>query len=328
MAANALRLRPPCTLRPANYLRLETSAHVFAHRRSVGSSGQERWRNGEGQKVCSSSEEQPVSLGTSTLAETAALDELIDLLLGCKHPNDLAARVAENVMSFDQRFWLRLATRADTATSEEERKGLSDLAKVVMQLVDAMVQKTNNQLSNSAAVLQDILKAAADEETGEWTVPLPPNKLKAMEAAMEERAEHLDEALLSNCFAWMRKASDDNLDGMVSILQKVLQLYAARALGKTEMASTKQEGSSNSDADSVITELLASDEARWAENIREKALNGEISEVSFMEALQRRMEGVVLGLPSGSYTQRVQAEYLKELEERSKTVFQDLARRE
>ena len=38
------------------------------------------------------------------------------------------------------------------------------------------------------------------------------------------------QALLSNAFAWMRKASDDKLDGMVALLQKVLQLYAAKAL--------------------------------------------------------------------------------------------------
>ena len=45
-----------------------------------------------------------------------------------------------------------------------------------------------------------------------------------------------------------------------------------------------------------------------------------------MEALQRRMESVVLGLPSGSYAQRVQAEYLKELEERAKGTFAELAK--
>ncbi len=44
-----------------------------------------------------------------------------------------------------------------------------------------------------------------------------------------------------------------------------------------------------------------------------------------MEALQRRMESVVLGLPSGSYAQRVQAEYVKELEDRAKGAFVGLA---
>jgi len=40
------------------------------------------------------------------------------------------------------------------------------------------------------------------------------------------------QALLSNAFAWMRKASEDNLDGMVALLQKVLQLYAANTLSQ------------------------------------------------------------------------------------------------
>ena len=49
------------------------------------------------------------------------------------------------------------------------------------------------------------------------------------------------------------------------------------------------------------------------------------SEASLAEALQRRMEAVVLGLPSGSHAQRVQAEYLKELEARAQTVFEDMS---
>lgn len=52
---------------------------------------------------------------------------------------------------------------------------------------------------------------------------------------------------------------------------------------------------------------------------------GELSESSFTQALQRKMEATVLGLKSGSYAQRVQAEYLKELEDRAKAVFSDLA---
>ena len=37
------------------------------------------------------------------------------------------------------------------------------------------------------------------------------------------------------------------------------------------------------------------------------------------------MESTVLGVKSGSYTQRVQAEYLKEVEERGKKVFAKMA---
>ena len=47
------------------------------------------------------------------------------------------------------------------------------------------------------------------------------------------------QALLSNAFAWMRKASEDSLDGMVALLQKVLQLYAAKALSTSGAGGLK-----------------------------------------------------------------------------------------
>ena len=192
-----------------------------------------------------------------------------------------------------------------------------------MQLVDAMVRKTNAQLTDSAAVLQEILRAGADERTGEWKLPLAADKVEAMRAALEKKADSVDEALLSNCFSWMRKASDDELDGMVTILQKVLQLYASRALVLSEGAGANSTGGGG--AEMTLSELLKVDEAKWASILRKKVQDGEISEVSFLESLQRKMESVVLGLSSGSYAQRVQAEYLKELESRAKEVFADLA---
>jgi hypothetical protein len=63
----------------------------------------------------------------------------------------------------------------------------------------------------------------------------------------------------------------------------------------------------------------------WPRHPRAKAKSGDLSEPAFMEELQKRMEVVVLGLQSGSYAQRVQAEYLKEVEARAKTVFKQLA---
>lgn len=71
--------------------------------------------------------------------------------------------------------------------------------------------------------------------------------------------------------------------------------------------------------------MILAQESQWASLIRSLALDGTISEAAFMEALQRRMEGVVLGLQSGSYAQRVQAEFLKEVESRAKGVFRELA---
>jgi len=94
-------------------------------------------------------------------------------------PPQFRQAVAENIMHFDHRFWLRLAARSDTAADEGERAQLVSLATSVMQLVDSILKQTEEQLSDSATHLQDILKAAADEN-GEWQVPLAPEKLEAM----------------------------------------------------------------------------------------------------------------------------------------------------
>lgn len=69
--------------------------------------------------------------------------------------------VADNILSFDQRFWMRVAARNDTASDEAERQRLASLATSVMGLVEALVQKTESQLSDSANMLQDIMRAGA-----------------------------------------------------------------------------------------------------------------------------------------------------------------------
>lgn len=44
-------------------------------------------------------------------------------------------------------------------------------------------------------------------------------------------------------------------------------------------------------------------------------------EEALLGALRKKMEILVLSLPSGSYAQRVRAEYLKELENRTQVAF-------
>ncbi|KAI8103377.1 hypothetical protein M9435_004716 [Picochlorum sp. BPE23] len=250
----------------------------------------------------------------SSLSETAALDELIDSLLSAKDTHELSTRVAENALSFDQKFWLRLAARADTTEDEEVKEQLKSLATIVMQVVDAMVQQTDEKLSGSSEVLEQILIAAADEDTGEWQVPLPPEKVSVMREVMKAQADQIDEAVLSSCFAWIKKASDDKLDGMVYILQTVLQIYASLALA----------GDVSKDDSSELVKVLQAQESDWEKLIIDMANEGKISEESFMEELQRKMETVVLSLSSGSYAQRIQAEYLQELQSRAKNVFDKL----
>lgn len=46
---------------------------------------------------------------------------------------------------------------------------------------------------------------------------------------MERNAEALDEALLSNAFAYIKKAGDDRFDSLVALLQKVCRHTRATA---------------------------------------------------------------------------------------------------
>ncbi|EFJ51753.1 hypothetical protein VOLCADRAFT_103396 [Volvox carteri f. nagariensis] len=249
-----------------------------------------------------------------SLKETAALDDLIDQLLSAKSQQQMAQLVAEHIIAIDTKFWMRIATRNDTAATKDDRERLQAVANSVMVLVDAVRRRTEQQLEDSGKVLQDILVAAADEK-GEWYLPLTAEQVQRVRDALERHSSRLDEALLSNAFAWIKKSSEDGFDGMVQLLQLVLQLYAAR-----ELRSPETQG-----VDGALNKLLYSEERQWYSLIRSLAAEGAISEASFMEALQRRMEGVVLGLQSGSYAQRVQAEYLKEVESRAKAVFKELA---
>ncbi len=65
-------------------------------------------------------------------------------------------------------------------------------AQTVMKIVDAIAKKTNNELADSGRVLQEILAAGANER-GEWELPLPADRVAAMRAALDARAEHLNE---------------------------------------------------------------------------------------------------------------------------------------
>jgi flagellar biosynthesis regulator FlaF len=243
------------------------------------------------------------------LQETAALDELIDILLASTSQEQLAKTVAENALSFDQKFWLRLAARTDTA-DEDAQQQLKSLATTVMQIVDVMVQQTDEKLSGSSEMLEQILIAGADEDSGEWSVPFPAERVSAMKDVMMANYEAVDEALLSSCFAWMKKASDDKLDGMVYILQTVLQLYASIELSRS--------GDGTSEA---LSKVLKTPEGEWESLIRDMNASGEISEESFLEEVQKKMETIVLGRSSGSYDQRILAEFLSELQERANAAF-------
>lgn len=209
-----------------------------------------------------------------------------------------------------------------------------------MQIVEAVVQQTDRQLSDAGGALQKVLAAGANAKTGEWELPLSADALARMRAELDAQYEGAstassssssgasssstststptppldEEAFLSNAFAWMRKASDDGRDGLVEILQKALQVYASRAL------SVGSSDSGDDPSEAALAAVIAADEREWSAILSEFGRD-KVSAAGFASAVRKRMEAVALGLPSGSYAQRVQAEFLKAVEERGEEVL-------
>lgn len=56
---------------------------------------------------------------------------------------------------------------------------IGGLAGQVMRMVEALVKKSDSQITDSASVLQKIIAAAADEK-GEWHLPLSDDNVASM----------------------------------------------------------------------------------------------------------------------------------------------------
>lgn len=83
---------------------------------------------------------------------------------------------------------------------------------------------------------------------------------------------------------------------MVALLQKLLQLYAAKTLSKKDPSRPQE----------PIDQIIAADEANWSKVIRHIVQSNETTDAALLADLQKRMESTVLGQTSGSYVQRVQ----------------------
>lgn len=287
---------------------VSTSTTVSTATRMVGPKGK---KSGRWAKPAARATSTPVRRGVRAAAaaggdevsELAAMDALIDLMTNATSDEELGRIVAENVLSFDQKMWLRFASRSDAASASEDKTKIMETASKCMRLVEAMVQRTENTIEESSASLQAIVGAAADPSTGEFDVPLKLDALERMRKALENYA--VDERTLNTLYAWIRKSDENGLDGMVHILQRLLQLYAARELDEDS---------------SALDKVIRSNAEEWTMHFIDISKDG-YNETAFTKDLQRRMEGVVLNLPNGSYAQRVQAEYLKEVEDRGKEFF-------
>ena len=220
--------------------------------------------------------------------EKQLMDEMITKLADAK-PYELpnAVRRAFRVVSSPQ-FFLRIAERADTASDEDEIEKLAALASNLVATLEVVVETTEETLDERAKEVEEVLKAAADLETGEFLVPLLPEQVQRMRVVVENLEPYsLDEGFLSTVDAFMNKSHQDGMDGMVEILQKCLQQYSGVSILRARKNQQQQqqqqqkdkESSSSSESSTTTTstttaaselfeKLLKIDTAIWDEEIQ------------------------------------------------------------
>lgn len=277
-----------------------------------------------------------------TIQEISVMDDMITKLSQAK-PYELPNAVSKAIRVVSSpRFFMRIAERADISTDEVEKQQLSSLAENLVTTIEAVVSSAEDKLEDRAKLVERVVKAAAEPDSGEFLVPLSVDRLESMRASIANiDSNDLDEGFLSTVDAWMNKSHQDGLDGMVTILQKVLQMYAGSAILKAKAdlqvnVGAALAGESQAKADEVAAEqkaegptaaamlldkLLTIDTDVWdAEMTSAFSSEDGPKPSSLMGEVQRIIEAVVLGLESGSMAQRVQAEYLKELITRIETL--------
>ena len=242
--------------------------------------------------------------------DIAIMDEMIEKMADAKAyelPN--AVKRAFRICS-SPRFFMRIAELSDMAKDNVQKDKLSALATNLVATVEAVVSTTEDFLDERAQDVERVIKAASEPDSGEFLVPLSTSRIEAMRETLTTLEPFkLDENFLATVDAWIVKSHQDGMDGMVSILQKLLQQYAGIQVSR---ARAMQQKAKETPASKLFEDILVADADAWDAEIR-KGLNEDVTSFGLIAEIQRTMETVILGLENGSMAQRIQAEYLKEL---------------
>ncbi|XP_011658556.1 uncharacterized protein LOC101218799 isoform X4 [Cucumis sativus] len=232
--------------------------------------------------------------------KTVEVDRLIDTLRNASSI-ELQKLVLQNVLAFNENFWIRLAARTDTCKSEDDKKDYEELAASVMSIVDHLVHKTKEKIESSTDILKEILKPVVDNvEEIAWP-PRDPGALKLMEKAKE----------------------DGDKPGLEAMLQKVLQLYASRVLSKRSYA---KKGEEVLKAELFLETIIKAPEEEWNKLLINGLTigKGEVLPNELDSVIKKRIERTLIRTEGGSYQQRVLTEYLKGIQSRSEEITQVL----
>jgi len=260
---------------------------------------------------------RPLALGASLCArrrgagqvqmnQQQAQDALINKLADVS-PLDLPSAASQSIKEVSNpAFFMRIATLSDESSDEAQKAKLAGLASNLVAALEVVVERTEERMDDSAEVVQQVLAAAAEAD-GQFELPLKPERVEAMRAALLERRQLVDEGVLSCLFAYMKKAGEDQLDGMVSIFQTMLQQWAA-----IEVLEAKP-------ANAMLEAMLQQGPDNWDAILKQGVTSADDKD-AVLTAIQSCVEKVVLQKASGSYGQRVQAEFLREMMARIRDV--------
>ncbi|XP_031271721.1 uncharacterized protein LOC116130107 isoform X1 [Pistacia vera] len=255
--------------------------------------------------------------------KTVELDKLIDMLRDA-NPKELQQLVVENVLAFNESFWIRLAARTDTCRSEDDKKDYEELAASVMSIVDLLVHKTHEKIESATDVLKEILTPVVGEKEEITWPPRDPEALKLMEKEIIQREQEgqLDEGFLAEVNAQLRQSKEDrDKPGLEAMLQKVLQLYAATVLSKRSYA---KKGNEVLKAELFLETVIKAPEEEWNKLLIDGLTvgKGEVSPEEFYAVIKKRIERTLIRTEGGSYQQRILTEYLKGIQSRAEELVQ------
>ncbi|CAM9539045.1 unnamed protein product [Scytosiphon promiscuus] len=274
-------------------------------------------------------------LGSLRMSDSVGMDTIINDLKATSDIEMLTLKVSKCVKQVAQpAFFLRLAELAENAEDAQQRVELERLATQVTGVLEKLVEFAEQKMDDSSSLLQIVVTSAA-EKNGEFLVPLSEERLAALRQSIKIHRDQLDNNFLATVQAWMEKSGkEEGMEGMVVILQKVLQMYASQEilLGSTSAsADASAEAVAAADAAAaaaaarrtpaqlLLEEVLLMDADKWDGVLTSLSAPGRsmttggVTKEGLMGAIQVAVEKVILQQENGSMAQRVQAEFLSEL---------------
>jgi hypothetical protein len=245
------------------------------------------------------------------------LDPLIAELRGASYA-DLRQLIARNLPRLGPPFFLRIAELSDQATSVEEKALLATFSQLMVKTLEQMYSTAERKMSEQGTMLQGLLRLCA-EANGEFRLPLAPARVQRVrEAIRSDLRTYATDTFVTTARAYMKKAADDKLDGVVTILQKIIQIFGAEVL--RGLCCDLSGPRCPPDMLTCFNGLLDTSEDEWGPHL-ERAFGGDspiIDAEQFALMLNEEVGGVLFKLPTGSAVQQVCAEFVQEILDRIK----------